>query len=84
MAYRKYYTFEELEKAKAVLEELPDLKKTRLNKETLLENLKSHIMKLSLNKGYSSSEIKSALQSIEIKVTLKDIQKMISTKRQKK
>ncbi|MBK4361701.1 molybdopterin-guanine dinucleotide biosynthesis protein MobC, partial [Candidatus Hamiltonella defensa] len=63
--------------------ELPDLKKIRFTKDDVLENLKSQIIKLALNKGYVSQDIKSALESAGIKVTLKDIQKMIFDKKKK-
>ena len=81
MASKKYYTVEQIEKAKEVLEELPDLKKVRLTKDDVLENLKAQIIKLSLNKGYVSEDIKSALESAGIKVGLKAIQKIISDKK---
>ncbi|ASV34484.1 molybdopterin-guanine dinucleotide biosynthesis protein MobC (plasmid) [Candidatus Williamhamiltonella defendens] len=83
MASKKYYTVEQVEKAKEMLEELPDLKKIRFTKDDVLENLKSQIIKLALNKGYVSQDIKSALESAGIKVTLKDIQKMIFDKKKK-
>ncbi|AWK17439.1 molybdopterin-guanine dinucleotide biosynthesis protein MobC [Candidatus Williamhamiltonella defendens] len=83
MASKKYYTVEQVEKAKEMLEELPDLKKIRFTKDDVLENLKSQIIKLALNKGYVSQDIKSALESAGIKVTLKDIQKMIFDKKRK-
>jgi len=84
IASKKFYTVEELEKAKEVLEELPDLKKMRLTKDDVLKNLKAQIIKLALNKGYVSEDIKSALKSAGIKVALKDIQKIISDKKKKK
>jgi len=84
MASKKYYTVEQLEKAKEVLEELPDLKKMGLAKEDVLENLKSQIIKLALNKGYVSEDIKSALESAGIKVGLKSIQKIFFDKKKKK
>ncbi|ASX26932.1 hypothetical protein [Candidatus Williamhamiltonella defendens] len=83
MASKKYYTVEQLEKAKEVLEELPDLKKMRLTKDDILENLKAEIIKLALNKGYVSEDIKSALESADIKIGLKAIQKIISDKKKK-
>ncbi|ASV34519.1 molybdopterin-guanine dinucleotide biosynthesis protein MobC (plasmid) [Candidatus Williamhamiltonella defendens] len=83
MASKKYYTVEQLEKVKEMLEELPDLKKIRFTKDDVLENLKAQIIKLALNKGYVSQDIKSALESAGIKVTLKDIQKMIFDKKKK-
>ncbi|ATW30939.1 molybdopterin-guanine dinucleotide biosynthesis protein MobC (plasmid) [Candidatus Williamhamiltonella defendens] len=84
MASKKYYTVEQLEKVKEMLEELPDLKKIRFTKDDVLENLKAQIIKLALNKGYVSQDIKSALESAGIKVTLKDIQKMIFDKKKEK
>jgi len=84
MASKKYYTVEQLEKAKEMLEELPDLKKMRLTKDDILENLKAQIIKLALNKGYVSEDIKSALESEDIKVGLKSIQKIISDKKLEK
>ncbi|WP_174891608.1 molybdopterin-guanine dinucleotide biosynthesis protein MobC [Candidatus Hamiltonella defensa] len=83
MASKKYYTVEQLEKVKEMLEELPDLKKIKFTKDDVLENLKAQIIKLALNKGYVSQDIKSALESAGIKVTLKDIQKMIFDKKKK-
>ncbi|WP_174889647.1 molybdopterin-guanine dinucleotide biosynthesis protein MobC [Candidatus Williamhamiltonella defendens] len=81
MTSKKYYTVEQVEKVKEVLEELPDLKKMRLTKDDVLDNLKAQITKLALNKGYVSEDIKSALESAEIKVGLKSIQKIILEKK---
>ncbi|MBK4362272.1 molybdopterin-guanine dinucleotide biosynthesis protein MobC, partial [Candidatus Hamiltonella defensa] len=61
--------------------ELPDLKKIRFTKDDVLENLKSQIIKLALNKGDVSEDIKSALESAGIKVGLKAIQKILSEKK---
>ncbi|WP_234810991.1 hypothetical protein [Candidatus Hamiltonella defensa] len=49
-----------------------------------MQNLKAQIIKLALNKGYVSEDIKSALESAGIKVGLKAIQKMISDKKLEK
>ena len=78
MAANTFYTQVQLEKAKATLENLPDLTPDRLTRADILESLKEQILTLYTQKGYSAADIKSALDAAGIKVGLKAIQEAIA------
>lgn len=80
-AEKKWYSADDVELAKAALEELPDLTKTRLTKASVLDELKPQIVMLAESKGYSAEDIKSALETVGITVGLKSIRDMISARK---
>ncbi|EAU2708100.1 molybdopterin-guanine dinucleotide biosynthesis protein MobC [Salmonella enterica] len=64
---------EDIELAKSALSEMPDLTPTRLTKSDVLEQLKEQIVELSLKKGYSVEDIRSALDSAGIKASARSV-----------
>jgi len=76
-----FYTKEQIEAARLQLEELPDLTQTRLTGKDALDSLKSQIVELSVRKGYSVKDIKSALESCQISVSERAIKEALSTKK---
>ncbi|WP_261804201.1 mobilization protein MobC [Serratia marcescens] len=81
MAAGTFYTKEQIEAARLQLEELPDLTQTRLTGKDVLDNLKAQIVELSVRKGYSVKDIKSALESCQISVSERAIKEALSTKK---
>jgi len=77
MAGTKFYTQDQLEEAKLALESLPDLTPNKIIRTELLESLKESIITLARSKGYTASEIKSALQTVDISVSEKAISDII-------
>ena len=77
MAANSYYTIEQLELAKMQLAELPDLNASRMTGKDVLENLREQLVELSVKKGYTAVEIKSALDSAGIVVSVKSIKDAI-------
>lgn len=77
MAGTKFYTQEQLEEAKMALDSLPDLTPNKISRTELLESLKESIITLAKSKGYAASEIKSALQMVDISVSEKAISDII-------
>lgn len=77
MAANSYYTIEQLELAKMQLAELPDLNSSRMTGKDVLENLREQLVELSVKKGYTAVEIKSALDSAGIVVSVKAIKDAI-------
>lgn len=77
MAANSYYTIEQLELAKMQLAELPDLNASRMTGKDVLENLREQLIELSVKKGYTAVEIKSALDSAGIVVSVKAIKDAI-------
>ena len=77
MAGNKFYTQEQLEEAKLTLECLPDLTPNKISRTELLASLKENIITLSTSKGYTATEIKSALQTVGISVSEKSISDII-------
>lgn len=84
MANRKFYTREKIEEARNTLDNLPDLKQDKISTTELLESLKSNIITLSASKGYSASEIKSALSAVGITVSARAISELIRASEAKK
>lgn len=78
---KKTYTQEDIEKARAALESLPDLSRQKLGQAEALAELKDQIILLSSTKGYSTAEIKSALAQVGIQVTTKAIAEVIATRK---
>ncbi|GFN47313.1 molybdopterin-guanine dinucleotide biosynthesis protein MobC [Candidatus Regiella insecticola] len=81
MASKKYYTIEQLDSAKKMLKELPDLKKQRLTGDEMLKELKTQLVKLASDKGYDAEDIKSVLEGAGIKIGLKPIKEIIYAKK---
>lgn len=81
MAAGTFYTKEQIEAARLQLEELPDLTQTRLTGKDALDSLKAQIVELSVRKGYSVKDIKSALESCQISVSERAIKEALSTKK---
>lgn len=78
---KKTYTQEDIEKARAALEDLPDLSRQKLGQAEALAELKDQIILLSSSKGYSNAEIKSALAQVGIEVTTKAIADVMATRK---
>lgn len=81
MAATTFYTKEQIEAARLQLDELPDLTQTRLTGKDVLESLKAQIVELSLRKGYSVKDIKSALESCQIQVSERAIKEALSSQK---
>ncbi|ECB3799752.1 molybdopterin-guanine dinucleotide biosynthesis protein MobC [Salmonella enterica subsp. enterica serovar Typhimurium] len=79
MTDKKWYSLEDIELAKSALSEMPDLKPTRLTKSAVLEQLKEQIVELSLKKGYSVEDIRSALDSAGIKASAKSVRDILNS-----
>lgn len=79
MAVKIFYTKEQIEIAKAQLEALPDLTEIRLTGKDALENLKTQILELATQKGYSAKDIKSALETCQINVSERAIKDVMSS-----
>lgn len=77
MAIQKFFTQEQLDLAKRKLEELPDLSPNKISRDDLLSSLSKDIVMLSTQKGYSASDIKSALELVDIRISEKAIQDII-------
>lgn len=79
MAANSFYTQEQLEIAKMQLAELPDLNASRMKGKDVLSHLREQLIELSVKKGYSVAEIKSALDLAGITVSVKAIKEAIDT-----
>ncbi|ECC5825343.1 molybdopterin-guanine dinucleotide biosynthesis protein MobC [Salmonella enterica] len=79
MMDKKWYSVEDIELAKAALDELPDLTPTRLTRSDVLEQLKDKIVELSLKKGYSVEDIRSALDTAGIKASTKSVRDVLNS-----
>ncbi|EDW6064542.1 molybdopterin-guanine dinucleotide biosynthesis protein MobC [Salmonella enterica subsp. enterica serovar Oslo] len=79
MTDKKWYSVEDIELAKSALSEMPDLTPTRLTKSDVLEQLKEQIVELSLKKGYSVEDIRSALDSTGIKASAKSVRDILNS-----
>lgn len=79
MAKSKTYTQDQLEAAKQKLDALPDLSKDKISTPEMLAALKDQILALSESKGYSVSEIKSALEMADVQASVKAISEVIAT-----
>ncbi|AHK22080.1 mobilization protein (plasmid) [Yersinia similis] len=79
MAINSYYTQEQLELAKMQLADLPDLNASRMTGKDVLANLREQLIDLSVKKGYSVTEIKSALDVAGITVSAKAIKETIDS-----
>lgn len=79
MTDKKWYSVEDIELAKSALSEMPDLTPTRLTKSAVLEQLKEQIVELSLKKGYSVEDIRSALDSAGIKASAKSVRDILNS-----
>lgn len=78
MAKAQTYTQSQLDSAKQKLAELPDLSKDKIPTAEALQALKEEIIALANHKGYSAGEIKTALEVVEISVTVKAINEIIA------
>ncbi|WP_079849743.1 molybdopterin-guanine dinucleotide biosynthesis protein MobC [Salmonella enterica] len=79
MTDKKWYSVEDIELAKSALSEMPDLTPTRLTKSDVLEQLKEQIVELSLKKGYSVEDIRSALDSAGIKASARSVRDILNS-----
>lgn len=82
MANVRFYTQEQLESARKSLCELPDLKPNKLTTSDVLESLKEQIVTLSMEKGYSLADIKSALNVVGITASEKGINDILRASKQ--
>ncbi|MEQ9928023.1 hypothetical protein [Pectobacterium parvum] len=78
MAARSVFTQKELDEARLKLENLPDLTKQRISRLGALENLKSTILMLAKEKGYTVNDIKLALDAMEFRFSEKSISSVIN------
>ncbi|ORM59726.1 hypothetical protein PRCB_09045 [Pantoea rodasii] len=78
MAVRNVFTQEQLDEARRNLENLPDLTPQRITREAALENLKDTILVLAKEKGYTVSDIKSALDAMEFRFSEKAISAVVN------
>ncbi len=78
MARTMTYTQAQLDEAKQKLAELPDLSKDKISKVDFLESIKEQIVTLSSSKGYTHAEIKSALETVGVTVTVKAIGELLN------
>ena len=81
MATQKTYTQEQLKKAKEALEALPDLSHDKITKPDFIDYLREQIVTLASSKGYSQAEIKSALASVGVIVSIQAISDLIGSKK---
>lgn len=81
MAKQKTYTQDELELARQKLSELPDLSRNKIGQTEALEQLKEQIVLLSNQKGYSVTEIREALKSVGITVTVNAINDLLAVRK---
>lgn len=81
MARAKTYTQNELDSAKQLLAELPDLSKNKIAQPEALEQLKDQIIVLSSQKGYTVPEIRDALASVGITATAKAINDILAVRK---
>ncbi|EDQ2877017.1 molybdopterin-guanine dinucleotide biosynthesis protein MobC [Salmonella enterica subsp. enterica] len=79
MTDKKWYSVEDIELAKSALSEMPDLTPTRLTKSDVLEQLKEQIVELSLKKGYSVEDIRSALDTAGIKASARSVRDVLNS-----
>ncbi len=79
MSRSKTYTQSQIEAAKLKLNELPDLSAQKISTADALVTLRDQIVELASKKGYSSAEIKTALEGVGLSVTVKAINEIIST-----
>lgn len=85
MAIRKFFTSDEVNEAKEKLSQLPDLSHNRILRVDALESLKSEILALANQRGYSAADIKHALDKMNFNFSEKSISEVIrSSKTNKK
>lgn len=77
MPPRKFFTQEQIDNAKLSLSELPDLTPDRISRDEMLSSISGDIIELSSKKGYTASDIKEALEKIDIQVSEKSISEII-------
>ncbi|BEO69085.1 hypothetical protein SMQE31_45930 (plasmid) [Serratia marcescens] len=78
MTGRKFFTQQELDEARVSLENLPDLTPQRITRTGALEHLKDTILMLAKEKGYSTSDIKSALDAMHFNFSEKAISAVVN------
>lgn len=78
MAARNVFTQEQVDEARRKLENLPDLTPQRITREVALDSLKDTILMLAKEKGYTASDIKSVLDSMEFRFSEKAISSVIN------
>lgn len=77
MATQQFFTQQQIEEAKTRLENLPDLSPTRITRNDALENLRSTILMLAKEKGYTVKDIKSALDSMKFVFSERSISEIL-------
>ncbi len=83
MAKPTTFTQAQVEATRAALADLPDLSRDKIGKADVLVSLKEQIATLAKDKGYTVSEIKSALAGLGVSVTTRDIDELIATKKKR-
>lgn len=78
MAKAQTFTQNQLELARAKLESLPDLRPERIPASDVLSELKSQIVKLATEKGYSATDIKKVLDDLGIVVPAKSVKEILA------
>lgn len=80
-AEKKWFSADDVELAKGVLSELPDLSRNRLTKNDVLAQLKGEIIELANKKGYSNDDIKKALEDVGIQASTKAIREILNSQK---
>lgn len=81
MTDKKWYSMDDVELARASLDELPDLSKKRLTKSDVLTQLRDKIIELADNKGYSVEDIRSGLDNAGIQTSAKAIREILNARK---
>lgn len=69
MAAQKYFTQEQIEQARQKLATMPDQSKNRITSDEMLGELKTEILMLATQKGYSVKEIKACMDEMGMGVS---------------
>lgn len=77
MVSQQFFTQQQIEEAKSKLENLPDLSPSRITRNDALENLRSTILVMAKEKGYTVKDIKSALDSMKFVFSERSISDII-------
>lgn len=77
MAAQKFFTQDQIEAARQKLATMPDQSKNRISSDEMLEALKSEILAMATQKGYSVKEIKECMDAMEMNVSERAISTVV-------
>ncbi|MEN4980879.1 hypothetical protein ABEI05_22505 [Erwinia billingiae] len=77
MAAQKFFTQDQIEAARQKLSTMPDQSKNRISSDEMLEAMKSEIIELATQKGYSVKEIKACMDAMEMNVSERAISTVV-------